>query len=67
MNHTCLSSLHIKGEDKYGSAGLVGEKGMEAVLHYTFVSVQTHQAEKLLQAALGVSGCREAARFGGGG
>ncbi len=61
-----LSSLCVEGEVEPRAAGLTGEDRVAAVLRYSPLSVQTHSAEQLLQAAVGVYRCREAARFGGG-
>lgn len=55
-----------KGEGESGAAGLAGENGVAAVLRDSPPSVQTHSAQGLLQAALGVHCRREAARVGGG-
>lgn len=58
--------LSVKGEGEFGAAGLAGENGVAAVVRHSSLSVQTHSAEELLQAALGIHCRREAARFGSG-
>ena len=59
-------SFLAPGEGEFRAAGRTAENGVEAVLRYSSVSVQSHSAEDLLQEALSIHCCREAARPGGG-
>lgn len=56
-----------KGEGEPRGAGPAAENRMAAVLRDPALPVQTHSAEELLQAAVGLYRRREAARDGGGG
>lgn len=67
MNPNIIIPLPVKGQSESTAAGLTNEDRVAAVLRYSPLPVQTHPAEELLQAALGVHCRGEAARFGRGG
>lgn len=63
---TCLC-FPATGQSAPRASVLTAEGRMEAVVRHSSVSVQTHTAQELLQAALCLHCRREAARPGGGG
>lgn len=62
-----LIMFPAEGEGEPGAAGPAGENRMAAVLRDSALPVQTHSAEELLQATVGLYCRREAARDGSGG
>ena len=58
--------LFATGEGESRASGLAVENGVEAVIRLSPVQVQAHPAEELLQAAVCVHCCGEAAGLGSG-